>query len=83
MSSDMMREITLEKTNFAESILALQDARLIAHANDAGDVFGFKGAKHDADVVTKVTRRCNGKQHVHNGAGRHQVVRCRMRGQNS
>jgi hypothetical protein len=47
-------------------------AWVIGHGNSEGDLFGFKGAKHDADVVTKITRRSNGRDHVHTRIkGRH------------
>jgi hypothetical protein len=47
-------------------------AWVIGHGNSGGDLFGFKGAKHDADVVTKITRRSNGRDHVHTRIkGRH------------
>lgn len=45
---------------------------VIGHGNTEGDVYGFKGLTFDADIVTQVTRRSNGRDRVHTRKkGRH------------
>ncbi len=45
---------------------------LVSHQNDKGELYGFKGFTFDADVVTRIIRKSNGRDHVHSRLlGRH------------